>query len=106
MDFACLSLNKPKANKDGAFAYNAGVFAITPKVFTITPKAFAITPKAFANFSPGFERSENPGSTIKKSHKTLKGLALGEPFQGFHGDKLTSPGFERSDPGSTIEKSH
>ena len=22
---------------------------------------FDITPKAFANFSPGFERSENPG---------------------------------------------
>jgi hypothetical protein len=25
-----------------------------------------ITPKALANFSPGFERSENPGVGIKK----------------------------------------
>jgi len=24
------------------------------------------TPKAFANFSPGFERSENPGEANKK----------------------------------------
>jgi len=24
---------------------------------------FELTPKAFANVSPGFERSENPGST-------------------------------------------
>ena len=36
-------------------------------------KAFAngigkFTPKAFANFSPGFERSENPGYPINKKH--------------------------------------
>jgi len=28
-----------------------------------------ITPKALANFSPRLERSDNPGSTIKKSRK-------------------------------------
>ena len=27
---------------------------------------FEITPKALANFSPGFERSVNPGVTIKR----------------------------------------
>jgi hypothetical protein len=39
---------------------------MTPKEITpkeITPKE--ITPKAFANFSPGFERSENPGYAIE-----------------------------------------
>jgi len=34
--------------------------------FELTPKAlanlgFELTPKAFANFSPGLERSDNPG---------------------------------------------
>ena len=44
---------------------------LTPKAlanlsFELTPKAlanlsFELTPKAFANFSPGLERSDNPG---------------------------------------------
>ena len=39
-----------------------------------TPKAFAnssqpSTPKAFANSSPGLERSDNPGITIKNTNK-------------------------------------
>jgi len=36
-----------------------------------TPKAFQlsfITPKAFANFSPGLERSDNPGIRTLNSH--------------------------------------
>ena len=41
-----------------------------------------LTPKAFANFSPGLERSENPGYTNKKCMNPEKGSALGEPFQG------------------------
>jgi hypothetical protein len=35
---------------------------------------FELTPKAFANFSPGFERSENPGCIMNKSQITLKGF--------------------------------
>ena len=30
----------------------------------LTPNRAKITPKAFANFSPGFERSENPGLVV------------------------------------------
>ena len=44
---------------------------------------FEKTPKALANFSPGLERSDNPGIT-KTSCKTLKGfVAVYEPFQGY-----------------------
>jgi len=40
-----------------------------------TPKgARCITPKAFANFSPGFERSENPGVIKQNKMTTLKGF--------------------------------
>ena len=34
-----------------------------------------LTPKAFANFSPGLERSDNPGNSSRRSLKTLKGFA-------------------------------
>ena len=34
-----------------------------------------LTPKAFANFSPGLERSDNPGAVVKQQ-KTLKALGL------------------------------
>ena len=34
-------------------------------------------PKALANFSPGFERSENPGSRYLHLQSTLKGLVVG-----------------------------
>ena len=40
------------------------------------------TPKAFANFSPGFERSENPGNKIKNNQEPCKGSQIAEPFQG------------------------
>jgi len=41
------------------------------------------TPKAFANFSPGLERSDNPGFQIIKESKTLKAFAPDQtPFQG------------------------
>ncbi len=44
---------------------------------------FELTPKAFANFSPGFERSENPGITFSiLTTNPEKGSAIGEPFQG------------------------
>jgi len=42
-------------------------------------------PKAFANFSPGFERSKNPGSRYKVV-LTLKGFA----------NRLTLSGFGRN----------
>jgi hypothetical protein len=34
---------------------------------------FELTPKALANFSPGLERSDNPGFTVI-SDQTLKGF--------------------------------
>src|SRR5215510_5176121 len=42
---------------------------------------FPQTPKAFANFSPGLERSDNPGSYEKpKARNPEKGSSRGEPF--------------------------
>src|ERR1043166_4465733 len=35
---------------------------------------FELTPKALANFSPGLERSDNPGFSRLKSDQTLKGF--------------------------------
>jgi len=40
----------------------------------ITASPPAITPKALANFSPGFERSENPGCQLQEMRQTLKGF--------------------------------
>jgi hypothetical protein len=46
------------------------------------------TPKALADFSPGLERSDNPGLRIPKSTPSLKGLKIqrsrirNKPFQG------------------------
>src|SRR6185295_14798926 len=34
------------------------------------------TPKAFANFSPGFERRENPGVSIKQGHLNPERIGL------------------------------
>jgi hypothetical protein len=41
------------------------------------------TPKAFANFSPGLERSNNPGSWVRIKVQTLKGLGMcaANPFR-------------------------
>jgi hypothetical protein len=33
------------------------------------------TPKALANFSPGLERSDNPGAPMRTGDKTLKAFA-------------------------------
>jgi hypothetical protein len=58
---------------------------LTPKAFAL--KAFAkrasFTPKAFANFSPGLERSDNPGIAIKKKKITLKGFGNRRALSGF-----------------------
>jgi len=37
-------------------------------------RTFALTPKAFANFSPGLERSDNPGNQVILFQPTLKGF--------------------------------
>ena len=42
-----------------------------------------LTPKAFANFSPGFERSENPGIANKDMSNPERGSPIAEPFSGF-----------------------
>jgi|GEM_PF-3496399 len=41
----------------------------------------ALTPKAFANFSPGFERSENPGIIIKRKTNPEGVRQLPNPFR-------------------------
>jgi len=53
---------------------------------------FKITLKAFANFSPGFERSENPGTLPNDELKPCKGSSQGEPFQGSALVLLVYPG--------------
>jgi hypothetical protein len=40
------------------------------------------TPKAFANFSPGLERSDNPGLTKNNLIEPCKGSTTAKPFQG------------------------
>jgi len=42
------------------------------------------TPKAFANFSPGLERSNNPGDEFPKCALTLKGFANRRTLSGFN----------------------
>ncbi len=44
---------------------------------------WTITPKAFANFSPGLERSDNPGGLNIKRTATLKALGMcgANPFR-------------------------
>jgi len=59
------------------------------------------TPKAFANFSPGLERSNNPGDEFPKCALTLKGFANRRTLSGFN-DYLMFliPGLSlRSNPG-------
>jgi hypothetical protein len=46
------------------------------------------TPKALANFSPGLERSDNPGLAILKFLITLKGFAAGGTLTGFNPEFL------------------
>ena len=60
------------------------------------------TPKALANFSPGFERSDNPGNKYKNSVPTLKGLGMCaiNPFRVGRFFRIDYPGFSlRSNPG-------
>jgi len=47
------------------------------------PKAsLTITPKAFANYSPGLERSDNPGIIILILLSTLKGFGAWRTLSG------------------------
>ena len=57
------------------------------------------TPKAFANFSPGLERSDNPG-TDTTSLNPERVRPAGEPFQGLMHFRFAYPGLSlRSNPG-------
>jgi hypothetical protein len=42
------------------------------------------TPKALANFSPGLERSDNPGNPIRNHSKTLKAFANSRTLVGLN----------------------
>ena len=58
------------------------------------------TPKAFANFSPGLR--DNPGSAIRRSTQTLKGLIPRMPnaFSVYVAFCICAPGLSlRSNPG-------
>jgi len=63
----------------------------------------ALTPKAFANFSPGFERSENPGIVIKRKTNPERVRQLPNPFrvQSYFFHRV--PGLSlRSNPGLSL----
>src|ERR1043165_6741494 len=78
-------------------------FAFTPKAFCLYAEGvlplrrrrFAFTPKAFANFSPGLERSDNPGYAAKNFFQTLKGLIphMPNPFRVEALFSFSIPGF-------------
>ena len=59
------------------------------------------TPKALANFSPGLERSDNPGETQIKWRETLKGFIARGTLSGFTSSFFYQyPGFSLgSNPG-------
>jgi phytoene desaturase len=50
----------------------------------ITGHAEPVTPKALANFSPGLERSDNPGAATTNKPRTLKGFAARGTLSGFN----------------------
>jgi phytoene dehydrogenase-like protein len=50
----------------------------------ITGRAEPVTPKALANFSPGLERSDNPGAATTNKPRTLKGFAARGTLSGFN----------------------
>jgi hypothetical protein len=60
-----------------------------------------VTPKALANFSPGFERRENPGTRYINGRETLKAFAnLPNPFRVYSQIIFLSQGCRwRSNPG-------
>jgi hypothetical protein len=60
------------------------------------------TPKALANFSPGFERSENPGKTMnkRKPNNPERVSHVRNPFRVCRKFCYAYPGFSlRSNPG-------
>jgi hypothetical protein len=52
---------------------------------------FELTPKALANFSPGFERSENPG-VVSYRVVTLQGFANRRTLSGLNVILIHYPG--------------
>jgi len=58
------------------------------------------TPKALANFSPGLERSDNPGGSFHHTIETLKGFVPRQTLSGFKAFLDVYPGLSlRSNPG-------
>jgi len=61
---------------------------------------FELTPKALANFSPGLERSDNPGAVTSKTESTLKALHRSNAFSVARFIHVRCPGLSlRSNPG-------
>jgi len=62
-------------------------------------RQFEITPKAFANFSPGLERSDNPGYGIRVQINP-EGVRRKPTLSGLNVFLFLDPGFSlRSNPG-------
>ena len=59
---------------------------------SLVVERFEITPKAFANFSPGFERSENPGAIIRKQLNPERVRLEKNPFRVVRTLKFLSQG--------------
>ncbi|HJP91602.1 MAG TPA: hypothetical protein VJ875_06580 [Pyrinomonadaceae bacterium] len=57
---------------------------MNPQIPEIGNDAVSVTPKAFTNFSPGLERSDNPGIAILKLIKTLKAFGDWRTLSEFH----------------------
>ncbi|HSE19247.1 MAG TPA: hypothetical protein VLB46_19450, partial [Pyrinomonadaceae bacterium] len=76
---------------------DSDAFQLTPKASLIAP----LTPKALANFSPGLERSDNPGSTDQNKDKNpVRVRQSRNPFRVQNLFCFAFPGFSlRSNPG-------
>ena len=60
---------------------------------------FEVTPKALANFSPGLERSENPGTKTRKQLNPVRVYCEANPYR-VQETVVIHPGLSlRSNPG-------
>src|SRR5689334_24878310 len=76
---------------------NASPNSLNSKIEVV--RQFEITPKAFANFSPGLERSDNPGYGIRVQINP-EGVRRKPTLSGLNAFLFLDPGFSlRSNPG-------
>jgi len=73
----------------------ARTFLLVMPQFELTPSLampqFELTPKALANFSPGLERSDNPGNANQQKDRTLKGFGNWRTLSGLARYSIVNP---------------